>query len=125
MKESCGDHCRLPVPSTPDSTASEIQTDAASSVSVFKVPKMDCLSEERMIRLALDGLDSIKALNFDLGSRRVRVVHTRPADSIAARLQPLGLGAALESTEAADENEAGATPQSLAEAEAKDASTLR
>lgn len=31
-------------------------------VSVYAVPKMDCPSEERMIRLALNGFDEIRTL---------------------------------------------------------------
>ena len=42
-------------------------------VSVYAVPKMDCPSEERMIRLALNGLDGVRKLTFDLSDRRLDV----------------------------------------------------
>lgn len=63
--------------------------------SVFDVPRMDCPSEERLIRIALDDVEEIAALEFDLAARRLAVSHRGPAEAIAARLQPLGFGARL------------------------------
>lgn len=63
--------------------------------SSFSVPKMDCPSEERMIRTALDGVDGVRGISCELAQRRVRVQHEGPPDTIAARLVPLGLGATL------------------------------
>jgi Co/Zn/Cd efflux system component len=63
--------------------------------SLFSVPKMDCPSEERMIRIALDDLAAIQSIRCDLAERRVRVVHAADAQEIAERLGRLGLGAAL------------------------------
>lgn len=74
---------------------------------VFAVPKMDCPSEERMIRTALDGLPGVHGIECDLGGRRVRVVHEGDAKDVEARLAPLGLGAALLETVGARE---GAIP---------------
>lgn len=69
--------------------------------SLFAVPKMDCPSEERMIRVALDGVAGVANISCDLGARRVRVVHAADATEIAARLEGLGLGASLiETTDA-------------------------
>jgi Co/Zn/Cd efflux system component len=65
---------------------------------VFAVPKMDCPSEERMIRTALDGLAGVRGIDCDLSGRRVRVVHDGEPAEVEARLIPLGLGAALVST---------------------------
>ena len=59
---------------------------------MFDVPKMDCPSEERVIRLALDGA-SVSRLEFDLSARSLVVWHEEPAPAIAARLEPLGYGA--------------------------------
>lgn len=61
----------------------------------FDVPKMDCPSEERMIRLALADLDGVDSLEFDLPGRSLVVVHTVTTDEINRRLAPLGLGARL------------------------------
>lgn len=68
---------------------------------VFAVPKMDCPSEERMIRTALDGLPDVQGIACDLGARRVRIVHRGDAQDIEARLAPLGLGASVVETVAA------------------------
>lgn len=70
--------------------------------SLFRVPKMDCPSEERMIRMALAEVAGVHSIRCDLAERRVRVVHAADAQEISARLEHLGLGAALiESTPAA------------------------
>ena len=76
---------------------------------LLAVPRMDCPSEERIIRLALEGLDGIGPLEFDLAGRQVAVVHEGDPGAIAARLEPLGLGArVLESGDvAAGEDLAG------------------
>jgi Co/Zn/Cd efflux system component len=83
---------------------------------VFAVPKMDCPSEERMIRMALDGTAGIADLRFDLHARTVTVIHSGDTASLLATLQPLRLGASLaESTEAAPQ-EIGAASSDAAEA---------
>lgn len=66
--------------------------------SVFAVPQMDCPSEERMIRTALEGLDGLRGIECDLAGRKVRIVHEGPSAEIEARLVPLGLGASLTSS---------------------------
>ncbi|TSE33425.1 cation transporter [Tepidimonas charontis] len=68
--------------------------------SVFTVPKMDCPSEENLIRMALRDLPQAR-LTFDLAQRRVTVLHTGPAQAVLQRLTPLNLGAALVHTEPA------------------------
>ncbi|MCA9675147.1 MAG: cation transporter [Myxococcales bacterium] len=76
--------------------------------SLFAVPKMDCPSEERMIRVALDGVAGVGAIVCDLAGRRVRVRHDGGAAEIAARLDGLGLGATLiETAEVGDGAGAG------------------
>jgi Co/Zn/Cd efflux system component len=68
--------------------------------SVFEVPKMDCPTEERLVRMSLDDVAGIAALEFDLAARRLSVVHRGDAAAIAERLEPLGFGARLlETTE--------------------------
>jgi Co/Zn/Cd efflux system component len=59
---------------------------------------MDCPSEERMIRAALDGIPGIRGIACDLSTRQVRVVHDGEPSEIERRLVPLGLGASLVST---------------------------
>lgn len=73
--------------------------------SVFAVPKMDCASEERMIRTALDGVAGVKGIECDLAERMVRVVHDGEPNDIEARLAPLGLGTSLVRTTEANASE--------------------
>ncbi len=65
---------------------------------MFVVPKMDCPSEERMIRLALTPIRGIEGMGFDLDARTVTVQHEGPVEEVLQRLQPLGFGARLERT---------------------------
>lgn len=83
--------------------------------SSFNVPKMDCPSEERMIRLALDDIENVRNLSFDLERRVLRVVHADEVDAIAAKLATLGLGAELIGTSDALP-EAGEIPDPAREA---------
>ncbi|MBN8555439.1 MAG: cation transporter [Deltaproteobacteria bacterium] len=55
----------------------------------FKVPKMDCPSEEQIIRITLEGNPSIKQISFDLNNRTVKVVHANSSTEVLAHLQPL------------------------------------
>jgi hypothetical protein len=75
-------------------------TKGSAWVSEFSVSKMDCPSEERMIRLALEGREGIESLSFDLGQRRVHVYHTGKIDLHASKLDSLGLGSTLIGTRA-------------------------
>ena len=43
--------------------------------STFEITKMDCPSEERLIRMQLDKFANIKTLDFDLENRRLTVYH--------------------------------------------------
>lgn len=74
--------------------------------STFAVPKMDCPSEESMIRMALEGLDGLGPLSFDLTARTLVVVHRGSADPVVERLEPLRLGASLTESETLEGEEA-------------------
>ncbi|QKK02075.1 cation transporter [Wenzhouxiangella sediminis] len=93
-------------------------------VSTYSVPKMDCPSEERMIRLALDGFNQIETLSFDLSERCLAVVHEGEVEPITAKLASLGLGASLQNTVAADPKTIEATESSARAAE-QESGTLR
>lgn len=69
--------------------------DADYKRSVFSIPKMDCPSEENLIRMALDDVVEARALSFDLSKRELKAMHYGAADRILQRLQPLKLGAVL------------------------------
>ncbi len=56
---------------------------------VYRISKMDCPSEEQMIRMKLDGIESIKQLEFDIANRTLSVIHTEDQDEIFKRLDSL------------------------------------
>ncbi len=60
---------------------------------VFSIPKMDCPSEEQLIRLALSSESSIKEMKFDLNERTLTVLHSNDPSEVMTRLIPLNLGA--------------------------------
>lgn len=75
------------------------QTDPPmESSTVFNIPGMDCPSEEQLIRLALASLE-INALAFDLNQRTLVVRHRIAPEQILEKLEPLGLGAVIDSTQ--------------------------
>ena len=69
----------------------------------WTIPKMDCPSEERLIRMALEPLPGVRSLVFDLPGRQLRVIHDGPAAPLTSALAPLGLGARLDDTTPADD----------------------
>ena len=68
----------------------------------FNISKMDCPSEERMIRMKLEGLTNIQSLQFDIPSRKLEVYHTDSYDSILTALNSLQFDTKLVSSEHAD-----------------------
>lgn len=74
--------------------------------STFHVPKMDCASEERIIRMAVGDAPAVKGLDFDLQQHRLAAVHTGPAEDILHLLDPLDLGATLAASELLQEGTA-------------------
>ena len=93
MSEACNDKC-----GTEQIRRSDTSSLPADWLSVYKVPKMDCPSEERMIRMALGGFDNVQALSFDLPDRTLEVLHNGEAAPITSKLATLGLGASLQDT---------------------------
>lgn len=71
--------------------------------SIFHIPKMDCPCEENLIRMKLDGDNSVKHLNFDLATRTLTITHTGKVDSIAEKLASLNLGSRHRETTNAEE----------------------
>ena len=69
----------------------------------FSVKRMDCPSEEQMIRMALGDLPAVRSLRCNIPERTVEVWHSEGHDGILARLDTLGLDSALVGTEAMDE----------------------
>lgn len=86
---------------------------ASKHETTFRVPKMDCPSEERLIRLAVADDTSIATLRFDLEARTVVARHDGDPQAILERLTPLGLGTTIEASGAAlpEEDHSAADPQ--------------
>lgn len=71
---------------------------------VFKIPQMDCASEEQLIRLKLDGKDEIKNLDFDIPKRTLTIIHTGDSNEIEKKLKELNLGSELISNAETDDH---------------------
>ena len=87
---------------------------SSAQSSIYKVPKMDCPSEERMIRMALTGFDSILSLSFDLSNRKLEIIHRGETGAISSKQETMGLGASLQRTEEASPESVRATESSSA-----------
>jgi Co/Zn/Cd efflux system component len=72
--------------------------------SVFIVRKMDCPSEERIIRMKLDNMTSIKHMDFNIPERILTINHEGEADEILEKLIPLNFGASLKESTPIDAN---------------------
>jgi len=59
---------------------------------------MDCPSEERLIRMKLEGIPVIKHLEFDIANRKLTVIMTNENPEIETRLNSLDLGSKLRET---------------------------
>ncbi|TPE44513.1 cation transporter [Pontibacter mangrovi] len=81
--------------------------------STFRVSKMDCPSEEQMIRMRLEGDERIKHLDFDIPGRQLTVFHSGEATPIAGAINELKLDATLLSSE--ETEAATVAPQPAAE----------
>lgn len=73
--------------------------------SKYHISKMDCPSEENMIRMKLDGLQAIKKLDFDIENRNLTVYHSEEDKEILSRLESLNFGAKLTGTGSIDDIE--------------------
>ena len=69
----------------------------------FKVTRMDCSSEEQMIRMKLEDIEHVKSLGFDIPNRKLEVYHDDGLSNIEEALASLDLGSSLKSTEEATE----------------------
>lgn len=70
---------------------------------IFEIAKMDCPSEENLIRMKLDGMTAIVNLEFDIPNRKLTVYHSGQVDEIERSLLELNLGGNKISTEQTDQ----------------------
>ena len=66
---------------------------------IFEITKMDCPSEENLIRMKLDGISSIKNLGFDIPNRKLTIFHNGQIDQIEKSIIELNLGGQILTTE--------------------------
>lgn len=67
--------------------------------STFHINKMDCPSEEQMIRMKLEGFEEVKQLFFDISNRKLGVYHTGDVEKIHRAIGELQLNDKLENTQ--------------------------
>lgn len=72
--------------------------------SEFLIKKMDCPSEENMIRMKLDGIEEIKKLSFDIPNRKLIVFHTGNLAKITESIDMLNFNSSLVKTEEIEHN---------------------
>ena len=72
---------------------------------IFEITKMDCPSEENLIRMKLDGISSIANLDFDIPNRKLTVFHNGQIDQIKKSVIELKLGGKIISSEETDQTD--------------------
>lgn len=70
---------------------------------VFEIPKMDCPSEENLIKLKLNDFSDIVNLDFDIQNHRLTVFHNGNLTKIERAIVGLNLGGKIISTEDSDQ----------------------
>lgn len=68
---------------------------------VFSIEKMDCPSEEQLIRMKLNGTEGIHSMKFDIPGRKLVVFHSGGNDKILKALDSLNLGTSIFSSHSA------------------------
>lgn len=125
MSDTCSRPCATessdplvpgPIPTSPA---------VSSYVSEFVVSKMDCPSEEGMIRLSLECIEPSVALQFDIPNRKVKVFHEDTLEEIKNRMESLGLGARLKETRIAEGTEYFEAKHLAESVDTKEASILK
>lgn len=71
----------------------------------FRISKMDCPSEEQMIRMNLAGLKNISSLEFDIPKRKLIAFHSGNPDLIFQRLDSLNFDTSMINSVSAEEHE--------------------
>ena len=64
----------------------------------FTITKMDCPSEEQMIRMKLEKFGQIKYLDFDIPKRKLSVYHEEEVTPIDRALDSLNFNSTLDAT---------------------------
>jgi Co/Zn/Cd efflux system component len=70
---------------------------------IFEITKMDCPSEENLIRMKLDVIPEVMNLEFDIPGRKLTVIHTGNLEEIESSVIALKLGGKRLHTEQSDQ----------------------
>lgn len=70
---------------------------------IFEITKMDCPSEENLIRMKLNDISNIKNLEFDISNRKLTIFHIGGIDMIENSIIELNLGGKKLLTEQSDQ----------------------
>ncbi len=62
---------------------------------VFEIAKMDCPSEENLIRIKLNDIESVQNLDFDIENRKLIVYHVGQLNEIETAIHQLNLNSRL------------------------------
>ena len=62
---------------------------------VFEIAKMDCPSEENLIRMKLNDIESVQNLDFDIENRKLTVYHFGQLNEIETSIHQLNLNSRL------------------------------
>jgi len=62
---------------------------------VFEIAKMDCPSEENLIRIKLNDIESVQNLDFDIENRKLIVYHVGQLNEIETAIHELNLNSRL------------------------------
>lgn len=65
----------------------------------FRVAKMDCPSEEQLIRMKFGGNEAVEGMQFDIPGRQLTIFHTGDIEPISRALDGLRLDSSLLATE--------------------------
>lgn len=74
--------------------------------STYNIAKMDCLSEEQIVRMKLEGLHGIQSLQFEIPKRKLYVMHEGDSAPITEAIDSLHFNSSLVSTQSISDEEA-------------------
>lgn len=106
-------------------TGHDNQSDASHLLTHFKVPKMDCPSEERMIRMVLEDVKPKVTIQCDIPNRSVSIYHQNNLELITRKMESLNYGAYVVNTETIDSETLTSIHQQNEEFDIKQAGILK
>lgn len=72
----------------------------------YNIAKMDCISEEQIVRMKLEVVPGIKSLKFEIPQRKLYVMHEGDASPITKAIDSLHFNSSLVNTQSINDEEA-------------------